>query len=239
MVGFTTTLGTIVNYSFVEAESAAVVTSTGWTVAADPLASGGKYILASTPGASAYWVFRGEAVSVRYAAYAGGGTMRVRVDGGAPVDISTLGGGVWIEQVIATGLNPAVDHQIEVTVQTASIALDAFRSGAVASGGVAYATLRAPVLSILNPTEVHTGTVYATERVGAAVAPNLVVTTNVVFGQADIVWVNDNWVGLANGTSVSIPPEHGGGIATIGSDAFDNRHLHFLRRHHQDDEPAG
>ena len=52
-------------------------------------------------------------------------------------------------------------------------------------------------------------------------AANLVVTTNVFFGQADIVWVNDDWVGLADGTPVAIPPEHGGGVATIGSDAFD------------------
>jgi hypothetical protein len=135
MVGFTTTLGTIVNYDFVEAESAEVGTSVGWALGADPNASGGQYILTSTPGATADWAFRGEAVSVLYAAYGLGGTMRVRVDAGTPVDINTLGGGIWAEEVIATGLNPAVDHQIEVTVQTANIALDAFRSGAVASGG--------------------------------------------------------------------------------------------------------
>jgi len=221
LVGFTTTLGTIVNYRFAEAESAAVITSTGWTVSADPNASNGKYILTSTPGATAYWVFRGEAVSVLYAAYGGGGTMRVRVDGGTPMDINTVGAGSWVEKIIAANLNAAVDHQIEVTVQSASIALDAFRSGAMASAGVAHAILRAPALTILNPATVYTGTIYATERLGDAVAANLVVTTNVTFGPADMVWVNDDWAGLADGTAVGIPPEHGGGIATIGSDAFD------------------
>jgi uncharacterized repeat protein (TIGR01451 family) len=221
MVGFTTTLGTILSYQFAEAESASVITSTGWTVSTDPSASDGKYILTSTPGAVADWVFRGEAVSVLYAAYVGGGTMRVRVDGGAPMDINTAGTGTWVEKTVATNLNPAVDHQIEVTAQSASIGLDAFRSGAMASGGVAHAVLRAPALIILSPASVYTGTIYATERLGDAAAANLVVTTTVNFGPADIVWVNDDWAGLADGTAVSIPPEHGGGTATIGSDAFD------------------
>ena len=61
----------------------------------------------------------------------------------------------WVEQVIATNLNPAVTHQIEVTHQGGTIYLDAFRSGAAVSGGIATAILRAPVSAIT-----ETGTVY-------------------------------------------------------------------------------
>lgn len=220
MVAFTTTLGTIVNQDYVEAESAAVITSTGWTMILDGSASGGAYIRTSTVGAVAYWLFRGEAVSLIYRRFSGGGVMRVRVDGGTPVDIDTNGSSAWLERVIAINLNPAIIHQIEVSCLSGQIRLDAFRAGTVTSGGIAQAILRAPALVILGP-QVYTGTVYATSRLGHPVLPNLVVTTVVTFTQADIVWVNDDWVGLPNGTNVTLPPEHGSGIVTIGSDAFD------------------
>ncbi|MBC7262531.1 MAG: right-handed parallel beta-helix repeat-containing protein, partial [Chloroflexi bacterium] len=220
MVAFTTTLGSILNQEFAEAESAAVLTSTGWTPIADGSASGGTYIRTTTPGATAYWLFRGEAISLIYRRFSGGGVMRVRVDGGAPVDIDTNGSAAWVERVIATNLNPAISHQIEVTCQSGQIRLDAFRSGSLSNGGVVRAILRAPVLVILGP-QVYTSTVYATSRLGHPVLPNMVVTTVVTFTQADVVWVNDDWAGLPNGSEVTLPPEHGSGKAYIGSNAFD------------------
>ncbi|OQB28721.1 MAG: Bacterial Ig-like domain (group 1) [Chloroflexi bacterium ADurb.Bin180] len=221
LVGFTTTLGSIVNYAFVEAESSVVMTSTGWSGVNDPTASGGRYLNSTTPGAAASWVFRGEGVALRYRRFGSGGVMRVRIDAGAPIDVDTNGAGAWVERVIATGLSPYVDHVIEVTVQSATIRLDAFRSGPVSSGGQALAQLKAPALAILSPTETHTATVYATERIGHLPLTDLVVTTTVIFGQGDVVWVDDDWVGLPNGTVVTLPGYVGGGSASIGSDAFD------------------
>ncbi len=220
MVGFTSTLGTIEKYEYVEAENTLVVTSTGWTVAADPSASDGARLQTSTPGAAAFWLFRGEAVSLIYLRYATGGVMTVRVDGGAPVVIDAAGGTAWLEQVIATGLNPWAVHQIEVVCQSGNLWLDAFRSGTTTSGGQALATLVAPALSITSPTEVHTGTVYATSRLGHPVSPELQVTDDVCFGQGDIIWVNDDWLGHAIGTVETLPAYVGGGTAVLGSDAF-------------------
>ncbi|KPL15577.1 MAG: hypothetical protein AMJ93_16480, partial [Anaerolineae bacterium SM23_84] len=213
MVGFTTTNGSILTYEYVEAESADVITSTGWTVGTSGTASGGKYIGTSSAGAAAYWTFRGEAVSLIYRRFAGGGMMRVRVDGGTLVDINTAGTpAAWVEQVIATNLNPAPIHQIEVTHQGGTIYLDAFRSGAVTNGGIATAILRAPVSAIT-----ETGTVYATSALGHPVVPKLILTTTVVFSRTDVVWVDDDWTGLPNGTPVPVP----GGTAYIGNSAFD------------------
>lgn len=221
LVGISTTLGSIVNYAYVEAESSVVMTSTGWSGVNDPTASGGRYLQSSTVGAAASWVFRGEGVSLRYRRFASGGVIRVRVDGGAPIDVDTSGAGAWVERVFATGLSSFVDHVIEVTVQSATVRLDAFRSGPVSNGGQVTAQLRAPALAILSPTETHTATVYATERIGHLPLTDLVVTTTVIFGQGDLVWVDDDWVGLPDGTVVTLPGYVGGGSASIGSDAFD------------------
>jgi len=213
MVGFTTTKGSMVNYKYVEAESVEVITSTGWAVGASGSASGGQYIGTSSSGAAAYWNFRGEAVSLIYQRFGSGGMMRVRVDGGAPVDIDTSGTPTaWVERVIATNLNPLVTHQIEVTHQGGTIRLDVFRSGGATVGGIATATLRAPVLAITD-----TATVFATSALGHPVVPPLVLTTTVVLSQTDIVWVDDNWTGLPNGSGVAVP----GGTAYIGNNAFD------------------
>jgi uncharacterized repeat protein (TIGR01451 family) len=212
MVGFTTTRGSIVNYKYVEAESPEIITSTGWAVGASGSASGGQYIGTSSTGAAAYWDFRGEAVSLIYQRFSSGGMMRVRVDGGAPVDINTGGTPTaWMERVIATNLNPLVTHQIEITHQSGTIRLDVFRSGAATTGGIATGVLRAPVLAITD-----TATVYATSALGHPVVPPLVLNTTVVLSQTDIVWVDDNWAGLPNGTGVAVP----GGTAYIGNNAF-------------------
>jgi adhesin/invasin len=221
LVGFATTLGTIVNYEFVEAESDDVMTSTGWSGVDSAAASGLRYLQSSTEGASAFWVFRGEGVSIRYRRFASGGVMRVRVDGGAPVEVDTAGTTAWVERVFVTNLNTLVDHVIEVAVQSGTIRLDYFRSGPVTSGGFVTAMLRAPALAILSPTETHTATVYATERIGHPLLPELVATTEVVFGQGSLVWVDDDWVALTDGTEVALPGYVGGGTATIGFDAFD------------------
>ncbi len=138
MVGFTTTKGSMLNYAYVEAESTEVISSTGWTVGSSGTASGGQFIGTSSSGAAVFWTFRGEAVSLTYYRYAGGGQMGVRVDGGAPVIIdSNASPAGWVERVIATNLNPAITHQIEVTHQSGTIYLDVFRSGAMTVSGVA------------------------------------------------------------------------------------------------------
>ncbi|KPL24320.1 MAG: hypothetical protein AMJ93_02645, partial [Anaerolineae bacterium SM23_84] len=211
MVGFTTTNGSIVDYSFVGAESPTVVTSLGWSTQT----SGGRtYIQTSSPGAAAFWTFRGQAISIVYRRYASGDhKMRVQVDGGPPVDIDATGAPLaWVEKIIATNLDPLAVHQLQVTHQSGTIALDAFRSGTVTAGGVAWAILRAPVSAVT-----ETGTVYATTALDHPVVPQLVLTTTVVFGRTDVVWVDDDWTGLADGTAVSVP----GGTAYIGNNAFD------------------
>jgi len=202
MVGFTTTLGTIVDLQYVEAESASIITSSGWVV---NTGGGETYIETSTSGAAAFWNFRGTAVSLRYR-QGTVGVMRVRVDGGAPVDIDTNAPIAWLERVIANNLDPNVGHQIEVTHQSGTFQIDAFRSGATSSAGRATAVLRAPVLGITD-----TGTVWATERIGHATWPTLVVTRNVVFSQTNVVWVDDDYC----------PSCPNGGHAW-GNDAFSN-----------------
>ncbi len=202
MVGFTTTLGTIVDLQYVEAESASVITSTGWV---SNTGGGETYIETSTSGAAAFWNFRGTAVSLRYR-QGTVGVMRVRVDGGTPVDIDTNAPTAWLERVIANNLDPNVGHQIEVTHQSGTFQIDAFRSGVTTSAGRATAVLRAPVLAITD-----TGTVWATERIGHPNWPTLVVTRNVVFSQTNVVWVDDDYC----------PSCPNGGHAW-GNDAFSN-----------------
>jgi parallel beta-helix repeat protein len=203
MVGFTTTLGTIIDYAYVEAESASVVTSTGWIV---NNFLGVYYIETATPGSAAFWDFRGPAVSLIYRS-GPAGLMRVRVDGGVPVDIDTFAAvHTWKERVIANNLDPNVLHQIEVAYESGTIMVDAFRSGAVTTGGQAKAILRAPVLAITD-----TGTVWATSRIGHSTWPTLQVTTTVVFSQTNVVWVDDDYCPLC---------PNGGHV--WGSDAFSN-----------------
>ena len=94
----------------------------------------------------------------------------------------------WGEQVIATNLDPTVLQTIIVSRQSGTIRLDVFRSGAVAKGGtgIATAVLRSPVSSITT-----TGTVFAETRIGDPFLTTIVVTTNVDFSSADVVWVDD------------------------------------------------
>ena len=191
MVGFTATLGSIVDLEYVEAESTDVVTSTGdWSVVGSAVASGGYFIETSAPAGAASWEFRGAAISLIYNVHGAGGVMRVWVDGGTVVDIDTNGAAGWVERVIATNLDPTVPHTIIVSRQSGTIRLDVFRSGAIAKGGtgVATAVLRSPVSSITT-----TGTVFAETRIGDPFLSTIVVTTNVDFSLADVVWVDDDW----------------------------------------------
>jgi len=210
MVGFTTTLGTILDFEYVEAESPSVVTSPGWTVGSG---GGRSYLQSTTPGSTAFWNFRGAAVSIVFRRFASGGVLRASVDGGPPMDINTSGSTAWTERILATGLDPLAVHTLALTCQSGTVRLDAFRSGAVSQSGVATATLKAPVLP-------YTGTavVYATTRLDHQVLPELVVTTSVVISRSEIIWVDDNWAGLASGTAVPVP----GNTAYIGANAFDN-----------------
>jgi adhesin/invasin len=192
MVRFNTTLGTILDYQYVEAEDAAVSKSPEWSVLPDGTASGGFYISTGTPGAAAFWDFRGGAVSLTFWRSGGGGVMQVRIDGGAPFMVSTTGApAAWTEWVMASGLDPAVTHRIEVTYVSGLIELDVFRSGASSVGGRATAILRSPVLNVTN-----TATVYATERIGDPLWPPLPVNTTVTFSPANVVWVDDDYCPL-------------------------------------------
>jgi len=194
MVRFNTTLGTIVDYQYVEAEDAAVSKSPEWSTLPDATASSGFYISTATPGAAAFWDFRGGAVALTYWRSGGGGVMQVRIDGGAPFLMYTTGApAAWTERVMASGLDPAVTHRIEITYVSGLIELDVFRSGASSVGGRATAILRSSVLNVTN-----TATVYATERMGDLLWPPLTVNTAVTFSPANVVWVDDDYCPLCS-----------------------------------------
>jgi uncharacterized repeat protein (TIGR01451 family) len=180
MVGFTTTAGSLI-HNYVEAESSDVITSADWATVTD---GSGTYIRTTTVGGEAYWPFRGQAISLIYRRYATGGQMRVRVDGGTPVDIDTSGTpAAWVEQVIAANLNPAVLHEVRVTCQSGQIRLDALRSGTTTVDGQAMALLTSAPLP---PT---TARVWAT-AIGGTFPTR---TVDVEFLQPLEVWVDDDY----------------------------------------------
>ncbi len=206
MVGFTSTLGTILDYRYVEAEAPEVVTSTGWSVVSGGGASGGFSIQTSSVGAAASWLFHGSAVSLIYRRSPGGGVFWARVDGGSPVIIDTDGPTTWIEQVVATNLDPVMLHQLEISRQSGTIRLDAFRSGAQTSGGRATAYLRAPVSAIT-----QTATVLAVSHLDGLLAQHITATASVVLSATNIVWVDDDYC-----------PACANDSHTWGFDAFSN-----------------
>jgi uncharacterized repeat protein (TIGR01451 family) len=147
MVGFATSLGTLPCQP-AEAESAEVTTSFGWVPVPNALASGGAYLQTILPGAWARWTFTGSAVSLIYERFGGGGSVDVLVDGALRRTVSMSGPGFpWQrETVIASGLDPAVPHLLEVQVVSGLAFIDAFRCGATTVNGVATTVLTAPRL---------------------------------------------------------------------------------------------
>jgi len=158
-VVFTTTLGTIDQYCYVEAEDAAVNKSPGdWTAWADSEASGGAYVKScgtAHPHATLDWTFTASAISMLYVKEPEGGVAEVQVDGSIVITVDMYADPkTTAEQVITTGLGSG-SHVITVRYLTKSpvgggacIGIDAFRCGATTDEhGQVTATLTSATLS--------------------------------------------------------------------------------------------
>ncbi len=213
-MAFTTTLGTIDQYCYVEAESASVNKSPGdWTIEGYAGASGGQYAKTcgtAHPNASLNWTFAATAISMLYVKSSDGGVAEIRVDGSTAMTIDMYAGTqTAAERVITAGLSSG-PHVITVTYLTQSpvglgtcIRIDAFRCGITTdSNGNGTATLTSTVLSC--------GSEYATAMAlaGAPSIPYMITGTKLVKMTASVpntvaVTANPNQI-IANGTSTSI-----------------------------------
>ncbi|MBC7263335.1 MAG: right-handed parallel beta-helix repeat-containing protein [Chloroflexi bacterium] len=193
MVGFTTTAGSMI-HAYTEAESGEVFKTTGdWTTAADASASGGQFVYTDNPGAFVSWSFRGQAVSLRYVKSPLGGVAEVSVDGVVRKTIDMSAAGVqWLEEIIASDLSPGA-HQIRVLCLSGRVYADAFRSGTTTTDGVATTYLTAGVTPLV------TAIVWGTTGIETGIITD---DASVFFEQSSVVWVDDDWVGLPNGTDV-------------------------------------
>jgi adhesin/invasin len=189
-VHFTTTLGSIAPFQFVES-SDSVVTKTGAFAnpQAIPQASGGDIRYSNSAGDKVAFTFTGVAISLIHNTQNNAGIANVRIDGGA-VYSGTLdtysATQIWqVETPIATNLNPGA-HTIEAEVSgnknTASsdtyVYVDAFRVGTQTSGGKAYATLTSGTVT---GTAVITATAIGSTAVGTTtvtIIPNVAYTDN-------------------------------------------------------------
>ncbi len=134
MVGFTITpsIRASVPYEYVEAEDGSEVTAPGWSVAA-------SYIHTDTVGAWASWNFTGTAVSFVYHQQPTAGSVNVAVNNPSYARVIDMSGpDTWVERVITTDLSLA-SRYVTVTVQSGSVEIDAFRSGATIGSGTATA----------------------------------------------------------------------------------------------------
>nr|MBC8265220.1 Ig-like domain-containing protein [Anaerolineales bacterium] len=135
MVGFTITpsIRASVPYEYVEAEDGSEVTAPGWSVAA-------THIQTDTVDAWAAWNFTGTAVSFVYHQQPAAGSVNVTVNNPSYARLIDMSGpDAWVERVITTGLSLA-SRNVTVTVQSGSVEIDAFRSGATIGGGAGRAT---------------------------------------------------------------------------------------------------
>ncbi|MGA9351890.1 MAG: invasin domain 3-containing protein, partial [Anaerolineae bacterium] len=158
-IAFTTTLGTIDQYCYVEAEDASVNKSPGdWTIEGYPGASGGQYARTcgtTHPNANLSWTFMATAISMLYVKDADGGVAEVQIDGSMAITVDMYAGTkVAAERVITAGLGSG-SHIITVKYLTRSpvglgtcIRVDAFRCGATTdANGQGTATLTSTLLS--------------------------------------------------------------------------------------------
>jgi len=154
-VVFTTTLGTIDQYCYVEAEDPSVDKSIGWNIESYPEASGGQYVKTcgtAYPDATLSWTFMASAISMLYVKDSQGGVAEVLVDGSTAITLDMYAAAkTAAEGVITTGLGSG-PHIITVKYLTRSvgtcIGVDAFRCGTTTdANGQATATLTSTVLS--------------------------------------------------------------------------------------------
>ncbi|MBM4464474.1 MAG: hypothetical protein FJ014_02710 [Chloroflexi bacterium] len=212
-VVFTTTLGTIDQYCYAEAEGAAVNKSAGWVTESYAEASGGQYVRtcgSANPDATLNWTFQASAISMLYVKDTDGGVVEIKVDSGTPITVDTYAGiKTTAEKVITTGLGSG-SHVITVKYLNQSpvgwgtcIRIDAFRCGTTTdSEGKATATLTSATLSCGS----EDATVTATA--GAPCTPPTITSTKQVKMTASApdsvnVTATPHQM-VANGTSTSI-----------------------------------
>jgi len=153
-IAFTTTLGTIDQYCYVEAENASVTKSGDWQTIAYPSASGGQVVEVCgtmNPYATLSWTFGASAISMLYVKNPDGGMAEVRVDGGTPITVDMCASSETAERVMAANLGSG-SHIIAVKWLTQScgchLRIDAFRCGTTTdANGQATATLTSTLLS--------------------------------------------------------------------------------------------
>jgi hypothetical protein len=142
-VGFTTTHGSML-YGYAEDSDVNQSPPGSWTTNSHAAASGGTYIDTIVDGASVYWPFRGNGVSVIYRQAPAGGIGDVYLDGSFIGSIDMSGPATWrAEEVFTWSGSPTQSHLLRLTHRTGTgrIWMDAFRSGMTTSGGEAVALL--------------------------------------------------------------------------------------------------
>ncbi len=157
-VAFTTTLGTIDQYCYVEAEDDSVIKSSGWYTESFSGASGGQYVRTCGtvhPNASLNWTFTASAISMLYVKDHNGGVAEVQVDGSTAITVDMYAAtATAVERVITAGLDSGA-HVITVKYLDQSpvgggtcIRIDAFRCGTTTdASGEGTATLTSTTLS--------------------------------------------------------------------------------------------
>ena len=190
MIGITTTLGSV-DYAYAEAESAGVTKLGTWSTAFAGTASDGSYIYSDIPGDEVTWNFNGEAVSLVYPTNTTGGQADVIIDGSYVTTLNFASGALqWLVERQLTVSLPPGPHTIRIQhAGGGRVWLDAFRSGAVASGGIVCIPLTAPSINgvaVVRATAIQAGvsgtsTDWATGQ------------TSVSFPGTLEVWVDDDY----------------------------------------------
>ena len=158
-LAFTTSLGTIDQICYAEAEGASVNKSSGdWITESYAGASGGQYVRScgtSHPKAALSWTFTATAISMLYVEDPEGGLVEVQVDGNTAITVDMYAATrMAAERVITAGLGSG-SHVVTVRYLTQSpvglgtcIRIDAFRCGATTdANGQGTATLTSTILS--------------------------------------------------------------------------------------------
>ncbi len=157
-VAFTTTLGTIDQYCYVEAEDDSVIKSSGWYTESFSGASGGQHVRTCGtvhPSARLDWAFTASAIAMLYVKDHNGGVAEIQIDGSPVITVDMYAATTTAaERVIAAGLGSG-SHVITVKYLDQSpvgggtcIRVDAFRCGTTTdASGEAAATLTSIDLS--------------------------------------------------------------------------------------------
>jgi adhesin/invasin len=149
LVGFTTTMGSLL-YDYVEDSAVNQSPPGSWTTDTHGQASSGTYIRTNMDGASVYWNFHGNGVSIVYRQHPSAGIGDVYVDGTPLPFINMQGPNVWrAERVYTWSGSPTAAHTLRLAHRagTGQIFMDAFRSGVATSGGQSIAILTAPTIT--------------------------------------------------------------------------------------------